>query len=283
MRSGKIDFKDLIYTTLIKTIKIDQVTEIAFSYSDRFSSFYGDSNTDDKVKGLNSIVCKYNGDVIHNVSFEYLDKGKYSFLQKVKKIAQHETTSSKEEVHEFSYYFNREVPSPKTISLNHWGGWSGGYDTNANVNDFLFNLGRNKAVNTEVCDFGLLQKVTYPSGGYTEVEYEYNRYNRWIEKDLNNWSLNERSSANHQLCSGARIKTIKDYDPAQQQYTNVRTFEYKNPITNEGSGMISFEHEYVYNEQIRTQYEENVRYSNLNDTIKQSFSFIIKVVDDCSY
>jgi len=262
----KIDIKDLIYSPLIKSIKIDNVTSIVFNSKDRFTSFYGDSSTDDKVKCLDSIVCKYNNSTIHNIHFEYLDKGQYSFLQKVRKTAQSGIASSQDEIYEFTYNFlNKNAPSPKTVSLNHWGGWSGGYETTANTIDYCNNIMNKKAVNTAVCDFGMLQKVIYPTKGYSEIEYEYNRFNRWKEKSMAALSLIDKYSANPEPCFGARVKTIKDYDPVQNKYSNVRTFEYKSPSAgaNDGSGVISFKPEYLVTERIVSEWLEEFSYIDI--------------------
>jgi len=258
----KIDINDMIYSPLIKMIEIDNVTKIEFYCTDRFTSFYGDNSTDDKVKSLNSISCKYNNAVINNISFEYQDKGKYSFLQKVRKTVPSGATSTQDEIYEFSYNLNKDAPNPKTISLNHWGGWAGGYDTNADAKNFCSNLNTNKAVDTTVCDFGLLKKVTYPTKGYSEIEYEYNRYNQWKEKNTDKLSLKDGSSTSSGPCTGARIKTIKDYDPVKNQYTNIRTYEYINPATKVGSGIISFKPVYGTSELITTTYNEQFSYTD---------------------
>ena len=289
---GKINLKDLIFSPLIKTIKIDNLTEINFQYTNRLESFYGDSSTDDIVRSLYSITCKYKNNDITRIEFSYFNKGKYVFLQKLNKIGLNTYTSKQNEVYSFDYYLNRDAPNPKTTSLDHWGGWSGGYDiisaSNYNhLNNYCANIHSNKSVNPAVCDFGLLKKITYPTKGYTEIKYEHNRYNMWKEKSMNGLLLNDGSSVSSKPGFGARIKTIKDY-VSNNDSVNVRSFEYKNPVTNQGSGIIYLEPVYETSEQIfyrcrdvfhytdtlgRIQRVETMTYEDLTHEIASSNSY----------
>jgi len=60
---------------------------------------------------------------------------------------------------------------------------------------------------------GLLNKVTYPTGGTTEIGYEYNRYRYYKVRGLKTIKFVDNISSTETPCGGARVLSIKDYDP----------------------------------------------------------------------
>ncbi|MGX5854409.1 T9SS type A sorting domain-containing protein [Dyadobacter jiangsuensis] len=86
----------------------------------------------------------------------------------------------------------------------------------------------------------VLQKVTYPTGGYTEYEYELNQYGR-IAKF---WPASIAENSNGAVNTGGlRIKRISNYDALNNKATE-RTYFYKLNYATGGtssSGVLSFE------------------------------------------
>lgn len=136
---------------------------------------------------LNNIVVK---DATNKQIFKYLLQYKYIFggssntyeptinkwmiLEKVKNISSLTTPN------EYSFTYNESaVPlSRKSPAQDYWGYYNG-----ANSNQDLIpttfyrgiqSVGADRTVNPVASQFGILKKVVYPSGGYSEFDYESN-------------------------------------------------------------------------------------------------------------
>jgi len=233
--------EDKIYLPTISSIVVDN-TKYEFNYS-RFSwEFFGSGNSYDTYY-LNSIITKYNNTIRKTSSYTYTTKGKYFFLKNV---------LEDDRTHEFDYHFDRDFPDPQTNSTDHWGFWNGSYSISEHTGNYLTNIDVRKAVNISVFNTGLLKKIIYPTKGITEIEYEYNRYNHWKEKDNNVYHYNDSQSASEIPCGGARVKNIKDYDPVSQKISNSRSYSYRKPNSKSGSGVIGLLPKYKSREEIRT-------------------------------
>jgi hypothetical protein len=85
----------------------------------------------------------------------------------------------------------------------------------------------------------ILEKVTYPTGGYTMYDYENNKYGRLAKSWLQ--SIEENTGNNILLAGGLRIKSIRNYDGVGNM-TGKKTYYYsKNyPDTSVSSGVLSY-------------------------------------------
>jgi len=86
----------------------------------------------------------------------------------------------------------------------------------------------------------ILNKVTYPSGGYTVYEYENNRYGRILQ----NWpaSISENTDSAERVTAGLRIKKITSYDAANHIASQKAYFYKKGYATGStvSSGVLSY-------------------------------------------
>jgi hypothetical protein len=161
--------EDNNHTPVIEKIAFDNGVEITFDIQQTSSGFY---ENNDYLLYLSSISHKYNSTEVKKTSFDYLHSGKYFFLKSV---------SFNDKTYRFDYKLDKTLPDPMTTSVDHWGFWAGGYGitfaNDSEIANYCINIENNRQVNTNVCDNTLLEKITYPNGGFTEVKYEYNRYN----------------------------------------------------------------------------------------------------------
>ena len=87
-----------------------------------------------------------------------------------------------------------KIPSDLlTTQFDYWG-YFNGTDVNCNANP-------------TTTQYGMMNKLTYPTGGYTVFEYEQNTYSKYVS---NNFLTNALSNHN-ELTGGLRIKSMIDY------------------------------------------------------------------------
>lgn len=173
--------------------------------SDRFR-FYGDS--DALSKCLIGIKYYHYDTEIRSVTFSYLDKKGYFFLQSL--------SDSEQGKHTFDYYMPDVLPNPLTFSTDHWGFWKGGDITQMNdsqLGSYCYNIEANRAVDTAYFNTALLQKVVYPTGGYSEIKYEPNVYNVYHRRDSLNFNhLSFKTGTKGIHAGGARVRSITNKD-----------------------------------------------------------------------
>lgn len=97
-----------------------------------------------------------------------------------------------------------------------------------------------RAPNATYAKAEVLEKVTYPTGGYTQYEYELNQYGRIAKFWPATIAENSGGAVN---TGGLRIKRISDYDVANHKATEKTYFYSKNYATGgtSSSGVLSFE------------------------------------------
>jgi len=245
--TAMISIKDRVFVPLLDTIAIDKST-IEFSRNQYNTSFYSSEPTND-LYYLQSISIKYNAQAVKNMSLFYKPKERYFFLDS---LALNTQNTNNKQGYKFDYNLTSTLPDPQTISTDHWGFWNGGYSLRENTATYLANISARKAVNTSFYDTGLLKKITYPTGGKTEIEYEYNRYQSYKERDPLTIHLLDKTSTTTISFGGARIKTISDFDPVSNKVVNERTFQYKKKNASNESGIIGLIPIYSSSDEIQT-------------------------------
>ena len=127
---------------------------------------------------------------------------------------------------------NENLPSTTTRTVDYWGFWKGGnnnlsynmfpgitFDSN---NNFIY-TNNTRATNPLYAEASLLKKITYPTSGYTMVEYESHNYSSRLERKHDN-SFMPKLYDVIGYAGGARVKSIIDNDGAIG--SRRRTFEY---------------------------------------------------------
>ena len=238
-----IKINDRVFVPLLDKIATDNVT-IEFSRN-KYPSFYSTETASD-LYYLTSLKIKYSTQLIKEIAFSYKTKEKYFFLETL-----NTNNQGIAELYKFEYNLDKTLPDPQTISIDHWGFWNGTYTATENAGTYLVNIDSRRAVDTSVFNTGLLKKITYPAGGTTEIEYDYNRYHYSKVRDSVTVHLNDNFSTTAVPCGGARVKSIKDYDPVNNKYTTERNFEYKKPDASNESGIIGIFPKYKTYDELR--------------------------------
>ncbi len=104
----------------------------------------------------------------------------------------------------FQYNNFNLLPSLLSKKTDHWGFYNG-VDYNLNSPNIFTNFYNLKEPNSTFMSYGSLNKIIYPTGGYTEFEYEPHNYSQYVDSDLN---LQNESK----IAGGLRIKKIMNFD-----------------------------------------------------------------------
>ena len=149
---------------------------------------------------LNRILVKNQNNVtVKDVNFEYRKNGKYHFLTSVEEGGK--------QPYEFEYIETMALPdNPGTYSLDMWGYWKGG-NTSTLTNLTFANYEDILAPSPEHAKLTLLERISYPTGGYTRVEYEANTYSKRIKRVNKQLILDSTTS---KQAGGLRVASITD-------------------------------------------------------------------------
>lgn len=221
--------KDYLETPIIDEIIINDA-HIKFKIGTFNKSFYNEGNYD--LLYLDEIIESY-GNTHKSISFEYLQNGNYFFLHHLKKNSQ----AINPDIYSFEYNLSTTLPDSRTIAIDHWGYWNGGYTIEEDTKTYLYNIDNRKAVNTNVADITMLTRIIFPTKGETRITYEPNYYNHWEVKNMERkleWK--KAYSPTPIPCGGVRVKNINDHDPVSQKDI-VRTYRYVSQ-DGKGSGVI---------------------------------------------
>jgi len=153
------------------------------------------------------------------------------------------STTGTKHIHQFSYN-STQLKRRCTTAQDYWGYINGNYytlipQTNATtctlgINDnIIYNyvsLGNgNRTVSESLMKAGVLERIIYPTGGYSEFEFEANR------------------TSTSDLVGGLRIKSISNYDDAMATYpASKKTYVYENSNLIQPLGNKSYERQYIY-------------------------------------
>ncbi len=129
-----------------------------------------------------------------------------------------------EEIHSFEYHNHASLPAAKSYDMDYWGLYNGaGNSASSNLIPYSpnYTIGADRDYNFTYAQYGMLTKITYPTGGYNEFEYEPHTV-----------------APNNEVVGGLRIKNITTStqggpgsDPDM-----IREFVYKSPGSSETSG-----------------------------------------------
>ena len=151
--------------------------------------------------------------------------------------------------YQFNYNDSPSVILPPYLSsqTDHWGFY------NVATADFLnqanyFNQ-RNPTTNLDVALEGTLKRITYPTGGVTDFEYEQHTYAKQTKSEK--W-LTVENLAPDVKAGGLRIKKIKSFDPVfpaasvEKQYFYVSGYDASNSLTGPSSGVLAGKAQYLW-------------------------------------
>lgn len=144
----------------------------------------------------------------------------------------------------FEYDNKDKLPPYFANKTDHWGFYNNKTGDITNVNTYY----TNKESDATVMKYGSLKKITYPTGGTTEFEYEANQYSTQLK--LNRWEGVDYYSTN-KIAGGLRIKKIintpNNGQPAiTKEYFYVKNFTPSNQ-NNLSSGVLGGQIQYLFN------------------------------------
>jgi hypothetical protein len=143
---------------------------------------------------LKQIVVTYQGDTIKNFKFyhSYFYESSAEGYLRLDSLVEIGRNGSHMPAHKFSYNSHSSQPHKSSFAKDHWGYFNGAYNTTLLPTYFVPKVsyhpsltysvdyrGANRDPNAEFSQFGMLNSITYPTGGSSNFEYEANSYSRF--------------------------------------------------------------------------------------------------------
>lgn len=247
-----------------------------------------------EIHGYNVSTNQY--DLIKKYTFTYVYKqriGSYTgdsvlFLDKVNLVGNDNTVLG-------SYRFNynsQALPSAKSRAKDYWGYYNGQTSNTTLIPPFSFTTvgyspepqtfqvgGGNRAVNESLAKAWVLEKITYPTGGFSTFEYESNRYNNGIEQTLAG-GLRIKKIVSNDGAGATTTKTYK-YGVGESGNGTLRSLAFYNYQTVQAVKSVQVytaDPQYVYN--VRT-FSSSVTYSiNTNEGSPVTYPLVTEYEDD---
>lgn len=204
--------------SLLSAIKVDGSDVFTFSYAEgnAIRSYRFLSEEDDLYNAysyqrlLTSVSAKFQGTTVKSCSMVFDDatKSKAAYLDSL--II--DGTGS----FVMSYHNKQNCPLAGTFKIDHWGyfnGKSNTADTFLNVSTLDSNLNESYTSNNPrepdpaYSKLGILTRITYPTGGYSEFDYEAHDYAYYVQR-LSSDNFSHSLTAGSGIAGGVRIKSI---------------------------------------------------------------------------
>lgn len=240
--------------TLHKKAFLDNITgtnfKLIFSYSSHGYIFNNNNNINSSFKNfkefkIDNIILKLGEHEIKKINFAYSLKGGLNQENSYPRLFLNTVQETGKPPYSFDYDIlpNQLLPKPSTCAVDFWGFYNGkltndapafGYDlliaqstVDSNGDETYISNIRNS--NFNFSKIGSLKKVTYPTGGYSEFEYEPHKYGKRLDRKSVSNFLPLLFDVNGEV-GGTRIKKITDFDGVQN--TNVKEYIYSNNLNN---------------------------------------------------
>ncbi|GHT39092.1 hypothetical protein FACS189437_01520 [Bacteroidia bacterium] len=126
----------------------------------------------------------------------------------------------------FLYYNMNQLPGYLANKSDHWGFYN---NTDAPITNYSNYYGYRNP-DSLYTKYGILNKIIYPTGGYTEFEYEAHQY----RKQLNTTRDVCNTLSSNQIAGGVRIKRIKNSDTSEGPAKTVKEFFYASDYLQNG-------------------------------------------------
>lgn len=223
------------YRTALKTVYLSSIVSstqtINFLYSQKTGAFYGTNEivqNPNLTKQLNKMeVVDYTGKKVRTIAFLYENVGSTvsGYRQFLKKVTQSDGTSINSSAYTLDYNLDQTLPSPLTTGIDLWGYYNG-KDGNGSLipsgssgpPEYNTDMSR-RVPDAEYSKRGMLRKITYPTGGYSEFTFEGNTYGKALRRKVSSGMIPVMETVSGEA-GGLRIKEIKNSEG------NTRTFYY---------------------------------------------------------
>lgn len=190
--TGYLKTSQLEYKTFAKYISKILIKDLEIN-------FYTTSRSDYNGKLYNYFEVERNNDIVKKVDFihSYWSNGTEAIDKRLRLDGIHIKDDSDNAIQKYILEYNSgTLPSRDTFATDHWGYYNGKDAENTDVLPELVTQypfsntavavisGANKEPDPSKIQNGMLKKVIYPTGGYTELEYESNGYGYIVDDSI---------------------------------------------------------------------------------------------------
>jgi len=246
----QVMYENCSYISSIKSITIDDGPEIIFDYTKLTTGhreLYYElpphntlkeiDNYDDESVRLTSVSVKYNSIAIKECSMAYKSKNNArSYLDYIDIDGEGKYSMN---YFNWSDYDTQYYPVNGIYGFDHWGYYNG-KNTNVRGGHFLKISSLKPNFDEEIDPYnfrepdpdyavlGMLEKITYPTGGYSIFEYAPHDYSKAVKRlhaNAFNPTLIDENAP--RICGGLRIKSINNYS-SDDTFKDSKEFEYTN-------------------------------------------------------
>jgi YD repeat-containing protein len=161
-------------------------------------------------------------------NYSYFNPNSNSYDEKRLKLNYLELTNQKDNNrsrHSF-YYSTIELPEKTSKSVDHWGFYNGKGNTSylPLIKSFDTQFGSaNREPDSNYSKAGMLRMIIYPTGGFTEFNFESNAYSRPINKqDISLYGQTDGLLANGcENCQDYEVMELNNFFPKNRKYYNI--------------------------------------------------------------
>lgn len=165
--------QQIIYGVLLSSIK-SSIGTLKFYYSNRL-------DCEDKKIDQIVLLDQTEQEVLKKITFQYDYFSGNTKLRLLSYAVGNQDSVEKE--YQFRYTGN-SFPASNSKSQDHWGYFNGENNSSwipsHNTNSGVYVSGANKEANPNYLQSGLLTRITYPTGGFTDFQFEPNEYSSTI-------------------------------------------------------------------------------------------------------
>ncbi len=179
-----------------------------------------------RTRNLDRIIVKDNkGNILSGINFTYsIETNNRKFLDKIR---------IGDKSYSFEYYDRDKMPSYLSREVDHWGYYDGRKSDVIFIKENYFN---SREPDAEAMKCGVLTKITYPTGGYTRLEFESHRCGKILNPERNGIYASD-----NRLVSGLRIKRIisSATGNAEDEITENEYFYVADYVSSRGNSNVS--------------------------------------------
>ncbi len=199
---------------------------------------------------LNRIIIKSGiGDIytVKSIKFSYNDNPS-------QRLTLTSITESGKKSYEFKYDNLENLPPYLSNKTDHWGYFNNTYAYLDYNNYYSY-----KNPNAISMKYGTLNKIIYPTGGYTEFEFEPHEYGKQIS--IKRWESCDELT-NNVIAGGLRIKRIKNYSmesatPSTREFFYISDYPVNKSGIGKSSGILGGRIQYYFTNYIVYAFNDN--------------------------
>ena len=244
----------------IKKIKTN-TCEIIFSYRDKPQQKFNDSyiRTYEMLDDLGLIdaitIYNINGEIVaqNALSYQNTQGNPIPLLSTVSFLDGHQ--------YQFEYYKSNESFPNYGVTHTDYGGYFSGYELPEGAISIYQLKNVIQKTSYEGSLYGMLQKIIYPTGGYTLFEYEQNDYSQIIVRENISACPFLTNTDKDRVGAGLRIKRITDI--SEQDTISCREYIYRT-AENKSSGVSLYYPAYKFESATRAASPTNTTSAHLN-------------------